>query len=171
VGEDFKLPPSFRSIMSFDDKQIRRILEGVKVSDDHILLGEPIEIDKYGKKFQIKQINWYYDWEKFSYYFGMLLNYFMNICENFRLPTSMDDIKAFRDSFRMLMSNKVYGYRALGNLIKILKICKFDVKFMKKRFDIDDWAELFVWVYIYNIFGVKKNLKIALKVIGKVQSI
>ena len=156
--------------MSFDRKIIERILNGVKVSDDHILLGEPIEIEKYGRKFQIKQINWYYSWEKFSLYFGLFLNYFMNVCENFKMPTSMEDIKAFRDSFRMLISNKIYGYRALANLIKILKLYRYDVKFMKKHFDIDDWAEFFVWVYIYNIFGVKKNLKTALNLISKVRS-
>jgi hypothetical protein len=156
--------------MSFDDKIIARILNGVKVSDDHILLGLPIKILKYGKEFEIKQVNWFYKWEKFTLYFGSFLNYFMNTCENFRLPTSMDDIKAFRDSFRMVISNKIYGYRALNQLIKIMKLYSFNVKFMKKNFDIDDWAEFFIWVYIFNIFGVKKNLKIGLSLISRVQS-
>lgn len=153
----------------FDKKIIERILNGVKVSDDHIMLGEPIELNKYGHKFLIRQINWYYKWESFSIYIGVFLNYFMNVCENFKIPTTLEDIRTFRDSFRLLISNKIYGQKAFKNIIKIAGLYKHDIVFMKKNFDIDDWCEYFLWVYIYNIFGVKKNLKNVLGLISKVQ--
>jgi hypothetical protein len=156
--------------MDFDLKIMKRILETVKIDDGAILLGESIQIEKYGRPFEIKQINWFYDWEKFTVHFGRLINYFSNVCESFKMPANEQDIKVFRDNFRLMISNKIWGYRALGSLIKIMKIYKFDIKWMKKNFTIDDWMEFFVWIYIYNIFGVKKNLKNALSLISKVQS-
>jgi hypothetical protein len=147
--------------MDFDKKIIQRILETVKLDDSKILLGESIKIEKYGREFEIKQINWFYQWEKFTLYFGSLINYYSNICENFKMPTSETDVKQFRDNFRLMISNKIWGYLALKKLCKILKMYEFDVRWMKKNFSVDDWAEF---------FGVKKNLKNALSLISKVQS-
>jgi hypothetical protein len=157
--------------MDFDKKIIERILNTVKVDDGHILIGDPIKIEKYGQSITIRQLNWWNEWEKFSYLFGIFLNYFMNVCENFKMPTSEDDVKSFRDSFRLLISNKIYGIRAFKYLVKVCKFQGLDIGWAKKNFTIDDWAEMFLWVYIYNIFGVKKNLKNVLNLISKVQSV
>jgi hypothetical protein len=156
--------------MDFDKKIIERILNTVKVDDGHILLGEPIKIEKAGKIITIRQLNWWSEWEKFTYYFGVFLNYFMNVCENFKMPNSAEDVKTFRDSFRLLISNKIYGHIAFRNLLKIAKLQGLDIAWAKRNFTVDDWAEVFIWIYIYNIWGVKKNLKNALRLISKVQS-
>lgn len=142
--------------MKLDIKQIK---ESVQVEDDHIILGLPLEIIKYGKTFKIEQIKWM-DWEKFTYQLGVFLHTYYVICGHSKLPDSLDDLKEFRDNIRSTMSQK----KALIGLLKMLKLSRLNIRFIKKKFTPDDLAELFCYVYLYNVLGVKKNFADVLKV-------
>jgi hypothetical protein len=137
---------------------VKRILETIKVDDGHILLGEPVTITKYGREITIGQINWFYRWEKFSLYMGLFLSYFGNVCEKFRLPTSLADVEAMRDNFRLTITNKVWGYRAFKELCNLCGLFGIKKAWAKKAFNIDDWFEVFLYVYLYNLIGVKRRL-------------
>jgi hypothetical protein len=152
-------------------KDIERLLKSVKVEDEHIILDSPYVYSLYGKELIVDQVNYYYDWDKFTYWLGVFLNGYNKVCETFTLPDSVDDLKTFRKNIGIVLKNTGWKRQAFKSLIKLCKIsCKCDIKFMKKNWKLDDWTELFSYVYLYNVLGVKKNLKNVLKVISKVQS-
>ena len=141
----------------------KNIESSVIVEDGHIILGSPLTLIKYGKNFVIEQIKWV-EWEAFSLQLGIFLHTYYVICEISKLPDNLNDIEEFRNNIRTTLTQK----QAKEALIKICKICKFDVKFIKKKFTLDDIAELFCYVYLFNIKGVKKNFKGVLKAVGMV---
>jgi len=149
---------------------IKRILKEIEVDDSHILLGEGKEVEFYGRKITIKQVNFIHDWDKFAYYMGLFLQIYSAFGEAFKLPDGLSDLEAFRKNIRIVMGNSQYGKSAIKTICKILKIYKAPVRFFKKMFSIDDWTELFLWVYLYNIIGVKKNLLAVSKLIRKLSS-
>ena len=149
---------------------VRRILNQVKVEDGHIILDKPLEVEKYGKRFTIRQINWWKDWEKFAGTMGMFLHFYSAVCEAATVPESKRGMKAFRDKLRFTLSNKQYGKAAQKQAFKMCKIMGFPLSFMKRKFSIDDWAEMILYIYCYNILGVKKNYKNAWVLVSKVLS-
>jgi hypothetical protein len=162
-------PPRFEVKMY---KDIERMLRNIKVEDDHIILDKPYEYTIYGIEIIVDQVNYYYDWDKFSYWLGIFLNGYANVSEVFKLPDGVDDLKTFRENICVVLNNNRWGRKVFKSLVKLCKLTtKCDIKQMKKKFKLDDWVELFLWVYVYNILGVKKNLRNALKVVTKVQSI
>lgn len=164
-----KYPPGF-GIMYID---IKRIMQSVKVEDGHIILGNPYEYEKYGKKFIIDQVNYFYKWEKLTGYLGIFLNYYMSVCKAFKLPDSIDDLERFKDNISLTLKNKEWGPDAFKQLIRLCHLgnqLNINIKWMKKKFKLDDWVEMFMVVYLYNIIGVKKNLLNTLKLMKKVVS-
>ena len=133
---------------------IKNIKENVQVEDAHIILGEPLEVIKYGKKFKIKQVLWI-KWEKFTYNLGIFLQHYYVVCGFSKLPDNLNDIAEFRNNVRTTMAQK----KAFKALMKMLELSRLDKRFIKKRFTPDDLAEFFVYVYLFNIQGVKKNFK------------
>lgn len=143
---------------------IERIKKSVQVEDDHIILGEPILINKYGKTIKIEQIKWKM-WERFSYCMGMFLSYYYNVCNISKLPDNLNDLQEFRDNVRTTASgNKA----AMKYLYKICGFTGLKTWWMKRKFTIDDFVEVFLYVYIYNIKGVKLSCKKGLKMLGSV---
>jgi len=150
---------------------IERLMKSIKVDDDQILLNEPHEYECYGKKIKIKQINWFYKWNKFSKWLGVFLQFYSNVCDNFKLPDKVTDLKKFQKNIRITLKNEVWGRYAFKVLMKLCKHCTgLNKRWMKKMFTIDDWIILFCKIYLYNVMGVKKNLSNVLKIISKVQS-
>jgi len=142
---------------------IKNIEKSIEITDSHILLREPIELIKYGKKVKIRPINWFYDWQKFSYSVGVFLHYYYIICENTKLPDSLNDLKEFKQNIRTTFSQK----RAFKEVCKICKYSGFKLRWMKKHFNLDDWAEVFLTVFFCNLTLIGKGLKDALKAMGK----
>jgi len=141
---------------------IKKMIEAVTLEDGHILLGKPLELTKYGKKFTIEPVNWFYDWQDFSYCLGVFLHYYYIVCENTKLPENLNEMHEFKDNIRTTMSHK----RAFSMLCKVCKYSGLKLRWMKKHFNINDWVEVFLYVYLFNIKGVKKNFKDALKLLG-----
>ncbi len=151
-------------------KDVNRIMNTVKVEDGHILLKKPLIHSMYGINVKIKQINYFYKWEPFTYWLGIFLNYYHNACEVFKLPESIEDLKQFRLNIRMVLKNSESGKKAFKSLIKLCKIGGIKTRWAKKVFNQDDWTEIFAYIYLYNVLGVKKNLSNVLKIINQVQS-
>ena len=149
---------------------IKRIMTSVKVEDGHIILEKPLEVMKYRKKVIIRQINWMKQWDKFALYLGVFLQYYMNVCQNSTLPDNLNELNELQKNVRLTIRNRVVGKRAFKYLKKICRFTNLRYGWMKRKFSIDDWIEIFLYVYLYNILGVKKNLKNALKIISKVLS-
>ena len=149
---------------------VKRIMTSVKVEDGHIILEKPLELMKYRKKVIIKQINWMRQWDKFALYLGVFLQYYMNVCQNSTLPDNLNELNELQRNVRLTIRNRVVGKRAFGYVKKICRFTNLRYEWMKRKFSIDDWIEIFLYVYLYNILGVKKNLKNALKIISKVLS-
>ena len=137
---------------------IKEIKKNVQVEDGHIILGEPLEIIKYGRKFKIEQVKWIV-WDKFTYNLGIFLHHYYVVCGFSKLPDSLNDLAEFRNNARITIGHK----KPLKALFKMMKISRLDRRFIKKRFTPDDLAEFFVYMYLFNIQGVKKNFKDALK--------
>jgi hypothetical protein len=150
---------------------VERIMKSVKVDDGHIILGEPKEIIKYGVKLIIRQVNWWYKWRIFSYWLAVFLEYYNKVGEAFGLPDTIEDLEKFRRNILVTVENYKWGRKAKKALVKV---CKFGsglkIRWAKKVFTIDDWMEVFLWVYVYNVLGVKKNSYAVSKVISKAQS-
>ncbi len=146
---------------------IERLLKSVKVDDGHILLEEPMKVNKYGREFNIRQVNWFYDWDKFVFQMGVFLKCYDYVCSTKLLPEKTDDLKQFEGNVRLTISNRQTRIVALRALIKMCKLSGWDVKFMRKNFTIDDWIEFFLYLYIYNVMGVKKNLSNTWAILGK----
>jgi hypothetical protein len=149
------------------DIDVKRILQRIKVDDSVILAEEAVNVPFYGKDIEIKQINWWNDWESFAKNMGKFLYYMQTTANVLNLPNgnTEEDLVALRDGVRFTLSNVEYGKLALTELIGLCKYFEKDIKWMKKNFSIDDWVTLFLYIYIYNILGVKKNTQHALALI------
>ena len=144
---------------------IDNIKKNVEVDDGLILLGKPLKLSKYGKTIEITPVNWFYDWSNFVYALGVFLSYYYIVCTNAKLPDSLDELKEFESNVATAMSNK----EAFNALCKVCKYSGFNTRWMKKKFTLSDWIEVFIYVYLFNIQGVKKNSKIALKALKSTQ--
>jgi hypothetical protein len=142
----------------YNDKDVERMLKSVKVSDDHILLGGSVEKEFYGKKFIIRQIDWYWKWEKFVYWLGLFLTCYHNVCDALGLDGADKSLASFRKAVRVTLSNTVHGKLALRALCRMAGFFGFQSGWMKRHFKIDDYVELFIYVYIYNVIGVQRRL-------------
>jgi hypothetical protein len=163
----FKAPLPFY-VMYTDD--IKRILNSVKFDDTHIMLKKPMEIPKYGRIIKIQQINYFYKWDSFSKWLGVFLACYNNVCESFGLPETLDDCKKFRDNIKFTLKNIKSGKLAFKAALKLSSLSKLKTRWMKRKFDQDDWSEILTWIFVYNVFGVKKNLSNVLKLVKAVQS-
>ena len=161
---------------------LKDIEKKINVEDGHILLDQPFVYEKYGKKITVKQVNYYYEWSKFTYCLVHILKRYYIMCTNSKLPDSLNELKEFQQNFRGVVTDKeAFKYltdlcslafvqvKVFGKWVNFLfgKINK--IRWMKKTFSIDDWIELFIYMYLYNVKGQKKNFKIALSLIGQAQ--
>jgi len=154
---------------------LERMKKSVVVNDNHILLGEPITLMKYGKKIKIRQVNWFYEWEKYSYNLATFLMYYTQMIEGSFIPSSVEELDRFRDNLKSTISrNGVVDGASKGKAWKALcNICKLggqSVRWMKKKFSLDDWIEVFMYFYLYNVVGKKKGLKDVFQEVGIVLS-
>ena len=78
----------------------------------------------------------------------------------------LEDFKEFQRNIKLTISNKIYGKIAFYHLTKMLKSF-VSIRWAKKKFSIDDWTELFIWAFLYNVVGVKKNLYVAYQLLSK----
>ena len=127
------------------------------------------------RKFVIRQVNWFYEWDKLTYWLAIFLTFYHQVIDAAILPDSKDDIIKFRDNVRMAISKgSILAPKNRSEAFKALcEICKFankDVKWMKKNFTIDDWVEVFLYMYLYNVLGKKKGLITVYETIGLAQS-
>jgi hypothetical protein len=137
---------------------MKEIKNNVQVEDDQIILGEPLKILKYGKVFKIEQIKWI-EWDRYVNLLSTFLHYYYVVCGFSKLPDNLNDLKEFRDNIRTTMSNK----KIVKVLFKMMKLSKWNTRFIRKKFTPDDIAELFCYSYAYNVLGVKKNFRDVLK--------
>jgi len=152
-------------------KDIERILRSIKTEDDDIITGQYKVINLKGMDFKIHQLNWYYKWHKFSLYLGMFFHFYTGVVESLELPEKKDDLKEFIKNIRLTLSNVIAGKRAFKYVVRICRLYGWRVRKMKRLFSLDDWAELFLWVFVYNILGQKKSLKTVWQVISKARSV
>jgi hypothetical protein len=147
---------------------LKEIEKNVIVEDDHILLDKPLMIKKYEVTILINQINYWYKWEKFVYYLGVFLQYYYIICENSKLPDRLSDIEEFRNNIRLTIGANKKAFKMLMKICNFAKTFKWmQLKWMKKFFTIDDWIEIFCYIYLYNIKGIKKKLLVGLSLLSK----
>jgi len=139
---------------------IERIKKNVIVEDEQIILGDPLVITKYGRNFEINQIKWV-KWEKFVYHLSSFLYQYYAVCGMSKLPDNLNDLREFRENVRATISNKV----AFIHLIKMGQFNYMTRRFMKKNFTADDYIEIFMYIYTFNILGIKKSCTDALKVL------
>lgn len=143
---------------------IQSIKDSVIMSDAHILLKKPLSVTKYGKQIEILPVNWFYEWADFSYALGVFLHYYYVICSNSKLPDSLGDLQEFKENIKTTISHK----QAWKMMCKICRYSGYRLRFMKKHFTIDDWIEIFVYVFFCNVTLIQKGLRDALKATGKV---
>jgi hypothetical protein len=148
---------------------ISRILKTIKVEDGHILLGKPLEYEKYGVPIKINQINFYYKWDKMAYYLGHFFNVYNSVCSVLKLPENLDDLKTFQENIGITLKSAKLGKIAFKQVCKMAKLYGIKLRWAKKTWSLDDWIEFFVYVYLYNIAGQKKSLYNALELIKQVQ--
>ena len=166
--------------------KLEEMKTAVEVDDTHILLGEPIKLIKFGrnkngtenkkdmKEFVIRQLNWFYEWDKFTYNLAIFLMFYEQVIEHSTLPDSLDDLNTFRDNLRTAMtagnmvSNK-HKNQSFNALCEICALSGVRIKWMKKNFGIDDWIEIFMYFYLYNVLGKKKGLRDVQKLLGVAQ--
>jgi len=146
---------------------VQAIEKQIIVDDGHILLQKPLEIIKYGKKVQLRPVNWFYEWKDFSYALGVFLHYYYVVCGNSRLPDTLNDLAQFKENIQATITHR----QAHKMMCKICRWSGFKLRWMKKKFTLDDWIEIFIWVFFYNVVLIKKSLKDALKATGKAQSL
>lgn len=159
----------------------------VEVDDNHILLGLPIKLVKHGRKkdgsidyknkkiFNIRQVNWFYEWDKYSYSLAVFLMYINQVIESSIIPETLDELSDFREKVKTAITNRdIVSDKEKDKAFKAMcAICEFSGvsrRWMKKNFTIDDWIEIFLYFYLYNTIGKKKGLKDAYDQIGIVQS-
>jgi len=165
---------------------LERMKKEVQVDDGHILLGEPIELLKYGrdkhgrtdkknkKTFIIRQLNWFFEWDKYTYNLAVFLMYYNQLIESSILPDNLEDLTTFRENIQTTM--KTGGIvdnnsknTAFKSMCEICKLSGVSIRWMKKNFTIDDWIEIFMYFYLYNTIGKKKGLKDVFAQIGIAQ--
>lgn len=139
---------------------VKDIEEKVEVTDKHILIGGAFVWKKYNKEITINQILWR-DWEKFSYNMGLFLTHYYVMTGKEALPETLEQLEPFRRDIRLVLSRNA----ALKTFYKMAKITGLKKRWIKKHFTVDDYAELFTYMYLYNIKGVKKNLSDALNLL------
>lgn len=146
---------------------VNEIKKHVETGDNEILLKYPIVISKYGKRIVINQVNWFYEWDKFIQLLGAFFLYYYKVVEDTKLPESADDYKRFRDNLITAAGSHRKAARALMRLCTFAKVnALMPKRWMKKHFTIDDWVEVFAWLYLFNIHGLKKNLSSVSKMLG-----
>lgn len=137
----------------------KNIINNVKVDDSKILAGEPIVLIKYGKKYTIRQLNYLKEFPKYREYLFNFLQYYNNVCDVLDLPDSVADIEMFKRSFSIAIGQheKKIVKKILSNMLKMFSFFG-NKNHIKKYFTLDDYIELFLYAYYYNIKSVKKNL-------------
>ena len=147
---------------------INRLKKQLVLEDGHLLCEKPLCIVKYGKTFTLKPVNWFYDWKPFTSALGKFLGYHHAIVGNMTLPDAENGLKnmsEFIETIKQTVSNK-YAWRQL------VKICKFSympMRFMKKHFTLDDWVEIFLYVFFFNAVAISSGLHNALKAVRAYQ--
>jgi hypothetical protein len=136
---------------------LKELEKSIKKDDPEIILHEPLEVIKYGRKFVFKPILWR-DWEKYSYYMGLFINYYHTVCGFSMLPDNLNELEEFAKNIKTTL---VKGRTAFKWFAKMMKLSRMDLRFMKKNFNMSDMAEFMVLSYLVNIKVVKKNFKIA----------
>jgi hypothetical protein len=154
---------------------VEELKKRVVSPDGKIELGEPLVIEKYGKQLTIRQVNFCTEWEPLVFNLGIFLMYYHQTLESAALPSTADDLTDFRDNMRTALRvigvvNRKHQNDAFNALLNICEFTGVKAKWMKKHFTIDDYVEVFVLVYLYNVMGKKKTLSDALRLIGTVQS-
>jgi hypothetical protein len=101
------------------------------------------------------------------------MGHYLALCEGLNLvttlPDNMDGLKEFRDRVKLTLTNAMTGQKALLCALKIAGLFGLRKLFVKRNFQPDDFATLLVYVYLYNIMGVKKNLQTLYRVAKKAQ--
>jgi len=151
-----------------------KMKEEVQVSDNHILQGEPLKLMKYGKVLTIRQVNWFYEWDDFSYNLAVFLTFYNQTIEAALLPRSFEELDFFKENIKIMISktgiiSKTSNSRAFDALCKICAFSGASIRWMKKKFSIDDWIEVFLYFYLYNIASKKKDLKTVFDMTGIAQ--
>lgn len=142
------------------DLDVKRLLNKIKREDDQIILEEPLILNKYGREFVLKEVNWFYKWNKLAGDLGIFIAHYTQVCGAMGFPKDGDDLIKFRDNIRFLISNKASGKDAFKLLVRIVKRAGLKgIGWMKRHFNISDWVELLMYIYMANCFSVKKNLK------------
>ena len=145
---------------------ISEIEKAVKTDDHLILLNKPFEKYMYGKMIRIEQINYYYEWDKFAFYLGVFLKYYYTIITQSKLPDTLKDLEEFRNNVMFTAKSNKLAFYALTKVCGFMRVkVLFKTRWMKKHFSMDDWVEIFVYQYLYNVKGVKKNLKDGLQLV------
>lgn len=144
---------------------IENIKKAITVTDSHILSHNSIEITKYGKTIKIVPVNWFNDWPKFSYSLGIFLNYYYIVCSHSKLPDNLNELNEFKDNIKLTIAHK----QAWKMMCEICKFSGFKLKWMKNNFNIDDWIEIFIYVFFSNVILTQRDLESALKNLGKAQ--
>jgi hypothetical protein len=135
---------------------IKNIEKAIKKEDASLILHEPIEVIKYGRKFIFKPILWK-DWEKFAFYMGSFVQYYHRVCGFSMLPDNLNELEEFAKNLKTTLMT---GKQSSKLFFKMMDFSYRDKRFIKKNFTLDDMAEFMVYAYLTNIKSVKKNFKI-----------
>jgi len=140
-------------------EKIKKIKELVQVEDTLIINREPKVIILRGIPVVIQQVPYLKKWRKFCGYFASFLQEFYIALGISDLPDNLNEVEKFRHNLLMALGvNK----KMFSLMVKICRFATFKgflgLYFAKKMFSIDDWVEVFLWVYYYNIKSVKKKL-------------
>ena len=77
---------------------IKQIEKNVLVEDGHILIDQPLQYEKYGRRIIVKQLNYFYEWGTFAYAIGSLLERYYMVCSAPILPNDTEDVEKFKSS-------------------------------------------------------------------------
>jgi hypothetical protein len=151
---------------------VQTIKKSLVFDDDFILQGKPLELTKYGKKITIKQINYFYKWNDFIKTLGTFLQYCNMIVGNIKFPdnkiTSLEaeSVYKFLENIKLTLNNK----QAKKAFEKICTYSGLSKWWMRRNFSINDYVEIFLYVFFFNIVLTTVELHNVLKVINKKQS-
>jgi hypothetical protein len=99
------------------------------------------------------------EWPKFCTYLSAFLREYYIHAAGCELPDNIDDVEKFRKDIMVTVGSSKKAMKALIKVCGFAKVKRFFVaNWMKQAFSIDDWVEVFLWVYLFNIKSVKKNL-------------
>ena len=131
--------------MNVKELHVLRDIEKVFIQEDAIIVAkEPKVLERYGKKIIISPINWYYDWDKFTYWLGLFLQAYYISCNLTKLPDNLNDIKEFIKHVRLAIGANKDARKSLEKLCAFSKINVWNkIKWMRKNFDLYDWIEVF----------------------------